>query len=102
MTGTEYSEGDSADANLFGWRHFKKTTLKFKILKSTVPLFLFVALISQWYISYYVEDYYAHKPKQQGLNLDEIKSHVLVLSDKTIMGFNFADLQNLLTFNCKK
>jgi hypothetical protein len=97
MTGKEYSKGNVADAGLSGWRHFKDSTLK-----SIAPLFLLIALMSQWYISYYIEDYYAHKPMQKGLNLDDIKSHALMLSDRTIMGFNIAALENLITFNCKK
>jgi hypothetical protein len=70
-------------------------------LKPIAPLLLFIALMSQWYISYAVEDYYAHKPRQQGLNLDAVKAYTLSLSDKT-MGISFKNLQDLVTFDCKK
>jgi|GEM_PF-4344603 len=97
MTGEEYSKGNVTDVDSLSWCHFKAATSK-----SIVPLFLLIALMSQWYISYYVEDYYEHKPRQQGLNLDDIKAHALRLGDKTIMGFNLDGLKNLIKFDCKK
>ena len=97
MIGKDYSKGSLNGVGSLTWRHFKETTLK-----SIVTLFLLIALMSQWYISYYVEDYYTHKPKQQGVDVDAIKAHILSLSDRTIVGVNFADLENLITFDCKK
>ncbi|RYY76738.1 MAG: hypothetical protein EOO52_04335 [Gammaproteobacteria bacterium] len=97
MTEKECYKSNLANADPLDWRYFKKSTAK-----TIAPLFLITAIMSQWYTSYNAADYYAHTPKQQGLNLDAIKAHASRLGDKGVMELKFTDLENLIRFNCKK
>jgi len=99
MTEKEYMRGNLITAVEAG---SGQSGLKQTARITIVPLFLLAAVMSQSFIGYYAEDYYAQQPRPQGLNLGAIKEHALSLRDKTIKGINIADLENLIKFECKK
>jgi len=74
----------------------------FKTTETFAALFFVIAITNQWLIGYYAADYYSHKPKQQGLNVEALKTLTLNLRDKNIKGIKFSDFENLIKFECNK
>ena len=102
MTHRECNKGDIAGTAQSEWLHADWSHGKKNVLITIAPLFLLAAIMSQSFIGYYAADYYAQQPKQQGLHLEAIKDKALSLGNKTMKGVSFADVENLIKFNCKK